>query len=566
MEHFTALLYRLWQKASSLRYLLPTVFVLLLCFSLLRALQGVNIYDDGFVLSAYALVFTSPGSVAYSFLYYWQIIFGGLWYTCLGDLGIYGFRLLEIAVLLLNAVLVARLSGMAGIHKACVAMAIIFVFSRLYWIEVFEYNTFSAFVALSVSLLMMKAFVRQSCLLMFFAGTVFGLGVFIRLPNVALSLLLLSLIPYHRIANYPPRTLRMALFAIAGALVGILSTLVFMSAMGHLPYFEEALADASFLVGNSTNSHGSGNMLYALAVNYAHVGVGFIVFSLCPVLYTVLYAKCKTTSTRRMLVVLLFIIHVLMVIKFSSQTLFMMNAMCIASCFYVGYVCRDDMRMVCLASLAFLMSVALPLGSDWNITTLGVHNIWLALPLVPYAALLWVRKFSGYSRAVHVSFIAVTLVLLLARNAYGTFRPAYYEHGARPDDTYRVNHPRVNVLTDQKTASDLDGLLAAMRTEVSEGDTVLTAGSFPMLHYLTLTRTYLHNSWPWIFGADYCRHRFNAARAEGASLPVVVCSRVDIAADRNRGDVFMKFLRDNRYATIYSNDSYLLLVPPRDRR
>ena len=50
--------------------------LLLAAYTLLRAAQGLNLSDDGFVLTAYAEVFAAPGSVAYMFLYYWTVVAG----------------------------------------------------------------------------------------------------------------------------------------------------------------------------------------------------------------------------------------------------------------------------------------------------------------------------------------------------------------------------------------------------------------------------------------------------------------------------------------------------------
>lgn len=258
MERFLPFLQRLWHRASASGRLPVAVLVLLLCLSLLRGLQGLNLSDDGFVLSAYTAIFSSPGSVAYSFLYYWLVNAGGLWNWAFGDFGIYSFRVLECIFLALNSFLVYSLARTVGIKRTYAAAAFVLVFSMLYWIEVFEYNTFSGFVALLMSLFMLKALVRKRLIWMFVAGVVFGLGIFVRLPNAALCALILVLVPFYLYGKDLPLTLKMLGVAVAGTATGVALTFAYMYAMGHLPYFTEAFQTISFLVNDAGNSHSTG--------------------------------------------------------------------------------------------------------------------------------------------------------------------------------------------------------------------------------------------------------------------------------------------------------------------
>ena len=95
MTRVFRLIYGRLSRALSWRPLPLVIMLLLAAYTLLRAAQGLNLSDDGFVLTAYAEVFAAPGSVAYMFLYYWTVVAGGAWNAVAGGLGIYGFRLLE---------------------------------------------------------------------------------------------------------------------------------------------------------------------------------------------------------------------------------------------------------------------------------------------------------------------------------------------------------------------------------------------------------------------------------------------------------------------------------------
>ncbi|GEM_PF-1394981 len=562
MERYLSFLQRLWHRASASGRLPVAVLVLLLCLSLLRGLQGLNLSDDGFVLSAYIAIFSSPGSVAYSFLYYWLVNVGGLWNWAFGDFGIYGFRVLECVFLALNSLLVYSLAMTAEIKRIYAAVALVFVFSMLYWIEVFEYNTFSAFAALLMSLFMLKALVRKRFIWMFVAGVVYGFGIFVRLPNAALCALILVLIPFCLYEKDLQLTFKMLGFAVAGTATGVALTFAYMYAMGHLPYFTEAFETISFLVNDAGNSHSTGSMLYSLLANYARVAMCFVAFSFCPVLYVLLCRQKWSGKIFLFLTVLLLAVHVFSVFLCLRNAGFIMNAMAIASCVYAVYVCRSSSSVVYLACLALGMALFLPLGSDNGIATFGVHNLWLALLFVPLSAALWLRRHSGRHLIVHLLFVVITSGLVLARNAYGTFLPAYYEGGTRADDVCLVDSSAGNVLTDAKTSSDVRGILTAMDRTTAEGDTVLTVGDIPLLHYLTRTVPYLRNTWPWIFGEGYCRRQLGSVRSAGGALPVVVFARKDMMPGDGRYQLFREFLKDNGYSAEYSNDAFVLFVPP----
>lgn len=562
MERFLPFLQRLWHRASASGRLPVAVLVLLLCLSLLRGLQGLNLSDDGFVLSAYTAIFSSPGSVAYSFLYYWLVNAGGLWNWAFGDFGIYSFRVLECIFLALNSFLVYSLARTAGIKRTYAAAAFVLVFSMLYWIEVFEYNTFSGFVALLMSLFMLKALVWKRLIWMFVAGVVFGLGIFVRLPNAALCALILVLVPFYLYGKDLPLTLKMLGFAVAGTATGVALTFAYMYAMGHLPYFTEAFQTISFLVNDAGNSHSTGSMLYSFFANYARVAACVVAFTVCPALYVLLCSKRCGVKCPPFIVFLLLALHTVAVFICLKNAAFMANAMALASCVYAVFVCRRSLSVVLLACLALAMALFLPLGSDNGIATFGVHNLWLALLFVPFSAVLWLRRHSGRRLVVHLLFVVITLWLFLVRNAYGMFLPAYYESGTRIDDVCLVNDSTGNVFTDYNTASDVRGILAAVGKETAEGDTVLILGDVPMLHYLTRTVPYLRNPWPWIFGEGYCRRQLHGVRFAGGALPVVVFARKDMLPDDGRYQLFRDFLKDNGYSAAYSNEAFVMFVPP----
>lgn len=534
--------------------------VILFLVWLLRASQGLNLSDDGFVLTAYNLVFVSPGSISYMFLYYWLINIGGVWNVLFGSSGIYAFRVLECLVLTGNVALVWVLLRNV-FSRGIILAGVILVFMMIPWVEVFEYNTFSAFVSLTVIVFMMKSFYGCGCKWMFIAGLVSGLNVFVRIPNACMCMLVIVIIPYYWYTKNAYSALKLSLLFLSGIVVGILSTIAYMSSVGHLAYFMEAFQGMMSLAGNEENSHGIGRLLYTVFYNNAYSFVYFIFLSFCPLLYLLFLIKSHNCCCGRLCCVMLLALHVFLSLKVIGRPLLLLNSSALVSCLYVAYVKRCEPCVFYLSSFAFAMSVFLPLGSDGGVLTIGVHNLWLAMPFIPYALSLLLCRFTGFPLKMMSAFVFISACIVGVKAFSGIFAPAYYEHGTRFDDVYRVTHPLCNVFTDVKTAGDMDKLLAALSCEVNKGDTVLFAGNIPMLHYLTGTCPYLRNPWPWIFGYDYFSDQMGCVQASGAELPVVVCKSEDYSSADKKSVLLRRFLYDNRYDVIYDNAGFMIFVP-----
>ncbi len=480
-----------------------------------------------------------------------------------GECGIYGFRVLECGFLALNLFLVWRLLR-SFMKPSVVIVGFLLIFSMLHWVEVFEYNTFSGFaVLLSVNFLV-SALNRKSAGLMFVAGMVLGLGFFIRLPNVLLSMLALVFIPYSRYASFrgSKSALRLFVSAVSGCLSGIAVTFCCMLFMGHIPYFIEGVEGMLALSGYDDSTHETGRMLYVLACNTANMCLRFAVMSFCPFLSVVMFRRLRGDMLLRFGCIVLIVLHVILLFRFNTVPLYVVNALSVSSCLYVIYVKKDNSSIVCTAFLALLVAFLLPLGSDSGILTFGVHSLWLALPFVPYAMSLWLGRFHGMLRRHLTVIMSVTLGFVLARGLYDTFRPAYYEKGNRLEDICAVDYPKINVCTDKDTAAEIESLLGAMRAEVQPGDTTLFFGDMPMLYYITDTRPWLRNPWVWIFGYDYCRRQITLVSGYGYDLPVVVCRRGELYGDDRRSSLFRSFIYDNKYVVRHIGKRYMMFIPP----
>lgn len=559
----------MFKRLFSIRYLrrhsVAIVVVVLLILALLRALQGFNMCDDGFNLSGYSLVFSSPGSINYLFLFYWLINVGGLWYTLFGEFGIYGFRVLECIILAANTFFVWRLVH-TFIKPVLISIGFIMAFSMLSWIEVFDYNVFSSFSAYLSILVLVPALIRNNRFLTFLSGFVLGLGFFIRLPNVSYCLLSIIFIFHYRYLPRGNRSLTFKLFlaAVLGTISGVFVTFGYMCFMGHLSYFLEAVDEMLFLADNTANTHGSGIMFRVLIYNNAHICLRLVLMLLFPLLTIALFRRFDKSRWLRLVCLIMLVLHAILQIFFNTVPLYVTNAMAISACLYVAYVKRHEPAVLFTSILAMLTVLVLPLGSDGGVITFGAYSLWLALPFVPYAVSFWLSRFEGALRKQLTCFVLITFGIYAARNIYNIYGPAYYEKSNRIEDVYTVEHSCVNVYMDKKTAIEFEALLEVLSTKVEPGDTTMFMGDTPMLYYITGTRPWLRNPWTWIFGYDYCVRQFDIVRKAKEKLPVVVCERINLEGKDQRSDLLRSFLVANGYVSYYSGTRFMIFLPHQD--
>ena len=115
---------------------------------------------------------------------------------------------------------------------------------------------------------------------------------------------------------------------------------------------------------------------------------------------------------------------------------------------------------------------------------------------------------------------------------------------------------------------------------VHEGDWLLCYQNCPTIHYLTHTRPYLYNPWPWSYDSGNLERQFRRAEAAHRSLPVIVRDKsvmprwYDYDPDWNNDhaqDTFIHknrkvelinlFLRRNPYRLVWENEVFQILIP-----
>lgn len=452
-------------------------------YHLVVGLQGFDMADEGWSMTGFQQIFNDPQSVEYLFLYYLTNIVGGVWNVLFGWGGIYAFRVLTAIFMTLTVCVVWRMlrphfsfwSIMAGIWAS--------FFCSYYGIMVFYHNYLTAFLAVCSAAALYKALVSDDLRWMAASGFIIGCNVFVRLPNLSLTSLILLLLPYYLYHRNARRTGLHCCSAMGGFLLGAGSMVLLMLALGHLGIFTNAVGSGFSATSDCESNHQFSQMVRRyLSVYKTIFTIGF---------FNNLYSV-YLFGTLGWLWIMLFR--------------------------------RSRREYVYLSTTAVIILHCLPLGSDYGVTNIGENCVYLATPLL--TAIIWkeidAAAVSNRSRSLLRTSTIVLLCLFFARGGKQIMGQCYFDEGSRVEKTHLIDHPLATTFTTLRNCHLLNPLLRELSRHISKDDYLLCFQNNPTIHFLTQTRPYLYNPWVWAYDPSNMEQHFKRAEREHNVLPVIV--------------------------------------------
>ncbi len=538
---------------SQRTFIISTTLFIALVESAL-ALQGFCMADEGWSLTGYQQIFGGePESVRYIFLFYNALCVGGLWEQLFGSWGIYGFRLLGV-LFICASWLVVYSTLRTYFNRWALFVGILLVIScHDYGVMVFDHSSITVFLSLLSAMFVVRAIEQDRMLFACLAGIVIGVNIFSRIPNVSQAgLLLIFCIPFNRTGTFGNRMVRMLSGFIIGLFIGILTVVLLMMALGHADIFISNLEAGFSAASSADSSHNIGTLISVYVSQYIQVAKNMIRVLLPPLL--------------------LFSFDNLMFL-YAFSTLMLLSP------FFLGRLSRY--RLPALISLVMLYT--LPLGSDFGINNMGENAVWLAAPAAVGIGAELSSRCSGllrlYIRLSATAFCAIFMVM----NGIHIAHNAYFDPGSRTVKTHRISHPLATTYTTAAYASSTDSILSALQRYVDHGDYLLCFQSRPMLHYLTRTRPYMYNPWPWSYDSDMMAGSLHMAERRTAMRhepwPVIVREKTQIidftqpdpdwdsthAADNfahknAKVQLIHHFIARHKYHIVWENSQYQILL------
>lgn len=146
--------------------------------------------------------------------------------------------------------------------------------------------------------------------------------------------------------------------------------------------------------------------------------------------------------------------------------------------------------------------------------------------------------------------------------------------------THSIDNRKLRgIFTSEERAASFNQLLTESAKYVKPDDYVLAYDCMPMYHYVTETKPYVRNSWPYLYNKDLFRDELVKAKERTKVLPVVVMQMIKTIGsgadwpteplkydaewtERNKGrnDYLQEFLTSNGYKSVWTNGMFTILV------
>lgn len=547
----------------------------LFVYKAIIGLQGFDMCDEGWLLSAYQQIFNDPTTCSYHFLYYNALPIGGLWNMLFGSLGIYGFRILAAlssvaiayVVYLLLRKDVNRWSIFAGI----------WVFN-LGYVMVFHHNWLTALLVAIAALFLYKGLKTSNGWWMFLAGVVVGINIFTRIPNVSMLALSLVFIPYYLYTKDVRSTFKLLGMAIVGVVIGIGCELAMMHSLDHLTIFIDNLSSGFSAASASDSSHNLSRVVSIYFDNYLKVFTKLLLILSYP---TFIYFVTKYVNNKKHQHVAFGVSAILYIILIWSRIDHVVYAIYGLSYFVYGiyvYKHAQDKNKVYLITIATIILFFLPFGSDYGIGNMGVNCIWIAAPLTIQLIYDLLEEHKGsvaYSDTW--GLVYVCLFALVSMTLYETSLYCYFDSGSRLKKTSRPSTAALaTTYTTQLKTAQVDTLMVHLKPLINKNDYLLCYQHVPMMNYLTETRPYLGTSWPWVYDVANLARQFEKAQETISVLPVIVRNKSEIADwihyakgwdddDDGKIKLIHNFIAKYNYTVYWENELFQILVPSEKR-
>ena len=499
-----------WIKNNQITIYVSLIFV----YCLLIGLQGFDMCDEGWEMTACQQIFNEPSTIVYQFLYYNTLLIGGLWNSIWGGLvSYYGFRILA-SLFISGTALMIFLTLRRYVGKFIIFIGLCLCLSCWnFGIFVFHHNYLTMFMVSLSCFLIQKSLDNRSLTLLFFSAFIIGINIFSRLPNITMCALFLGILPFYiKQRNIMLKSIFSIIF---GLIMGIMVIFALMFALGHLDYFWEAMNMMKIASSDTQSTHGIGEMLN----RYCHNYVIIIIHTIIVLLPMVLIVFIKKISKYVLLSCI--VIYEVLILK-KIDVLFVLYGISSLALIF-GYIKSSVIETKVLCILAFVWLHFLPFGSDLGIMNMGTSCIWLAIPLAISIIKdnLYLLKNTETHFIIKISLIFV-LILLYSVNCKSINSQCYFDKGNRLYKTYKMEHPLINVFITKEKKIELETLYTELTKYVKPNDYLLQYLKCPTIHYMTQTRPFLGNSWVWSYPPSLIKYKLDNAIKETGVLPVIV--------------------------------------------
>lgn len=589
---------------------LKLFFLLVFLYQVIFIFQGVDLADAGFYGIFYQQIFNEPQTVQYNFMFWFSGIIGGIFNYIFPGSGVLGMRLLAAATTTCSVIIVYKLLK-PHLSKPYLLLglilALLFMSNNP---KEFHYNTLAVLLYVSTAYFLFAGLRERKLLKIALAGAFISLNAFTRLPNV-LQLGLAVVILYYGFINKTSFKYQIKqVLSLVGGFIGTTGlVLLVMRFLGHDQIFINAVKIVFVMGkgGNAESRYGIFDLLQESGATYfsSLKYTLFVLFALFIFVFLQDFVKKKIPSTAIVFKILQYVFMVVFfywIIKDKNDNtlllyLFAGTALITSAIIFAVDSVFGNKEIKALLLIGCYILVVYPFGSSAGLYTVGFHTFWIVLPIVTdyiFHTRYIQSNISFVDRKAQSTFNfsimerqfsrlkTYGVITCIASCLYFAYYYPYFDKRERSTMRYAIhNNKFTGIYTSQDRAGVINELLHESSKYIKPGDYVLAYDCIPMFHYMTDTKPYMKNPWPYLYEPEIFKQELNSAQAGIVGLPVVIMQKIKtigsgstwpsaatmhdeewIHRNRRRNAYVDEFLATNNYKEVWSNQIFKMYIPP----
>lgn len=549
------------------RYLFP---LFLLIYPLLWMNQGIDVSDPMYSLTNFRFFPQMEGSWALATYLAnvagWLLMklpFGG---TLLG-MNFYTRLFISAMALLSYYFLKGKMPAWIAFAGEIIAVSFCWCPSTIL------YNYLTYFLFLAVCILLYRGLIWNRKSLLIGAGVCLGLNVMVRTPNIAEALLILAVFFYGKVSGEKTaETWKRAGACAAGFFLGFAAVFsvvciqhgpgaylgMFGTLVGGYTSTDESYSPFSMVTSILAAYGGTLTWLMVIAVCilagwiFFHllpprlVKAGKVLYCLCiPVLLRLFWGKGMFTFTYY---------NYRSIYEWGMLFLYL-TLLCCCICLGNGLFFRRD-RL--LAFIILLSVIATPLGSN-NDTMPNLNNLFLAAPFTLWMLGKFFRRKLHKREAFPVMALSVMIVGMVVIQGIG-FRSRFAFgdgiYGEKRNAGVQNSAVLVGMRTQEGNAENLSGLTGYAAANGLQGQSLITFGNAPGLHFLLDMPLSISHAWPDL--DTYPEGQMEEELSALQTQPVVIVYKEhgELPAESGKWNALQLFLSEKEYILNFENEGY----------
>jgi hypothetical protein len=426
--------------------------------------------------------------------------------------------------------------------------------------------------------------------------------MFARIPGITLLAFTLAIVYFGFLKSEKFYSIfKQCLYFIIGFVGMTLIVFMIMKGLGQLDYYFENLKILFAWGGSTDDSHNLKQLVKNFINSYSQSVFRILLVVLFILLLNYIQKILSETKLPKKLInssiqIFIVLVFVFFLITFRItyvKLLSLFAGITLVISFIILTSRKYSNEIKLLVFIGLLILVFAPLGSAGGLFAHGRNTFWIVLPFT----IDFILGISGIKNTIELTdnenkvellrlnyneknietFRNYFIALCLAACIHFSYFYPYFDMSKRIKMFSGIENKFTSgILTTNKRATAINELLVESSKYVTKNDFVLAYDCIPMFHFLTETRPYMPNSWPWLYLPETFDIELNKAFNNQGKPRIIVLQKmstlsndwpdnkftVDIknSPDLKRDSILGDFMAKNNYQKVWENDIFEIQI------